>query len=106
MIGYAYGSRIGSVTPTVGSVEVSPTCIEHHRRGVGRALYLRLLEELLKKASATPTQALLSQTRARRTPPGCLASSSSVSQGRWPQVRNVARRCVVQGILRDSPPSG
>ncbi len=49
-IGYAYGSSHRQRQAYRWSVEVSAYVHpNHHRRGVGRALYLRLLEELAQK---------------------------------------------------------
>src|SRR5712675_1904952 len=74
------GRRIGSVRPTVGLSRSLSTCI---RTTIAEAWVARSIcgssKNWLKKVSATPTQALLSQTRAASHSTGGLASSSSVS---------------------------
>src|SRR5260221_11554124 len=53
-IGYAYGSSHRQRQAYRWSVEVSAYVHpNHHRRGVGRALYVRLLEELAQKGFCT-----------------------------------------------------
>src|SRR6266853_1329629 len=79
-IGYAYGSSHRQRQAYRWSVEVSAYVHpNHHRRGVGRALYLRLLEELAQKGfcnayagTTLPNEGSVALHRG-------LASSSSVS---------------------------
>src|SRR5258708_26824285 len=68
-IGYAYGSSHRQRHAYRWSVEVSAYVHpNHHRRGVGRALYLRLLQELAQKGfcNAYPSITLPTQASVAR----------------------------------------
>jgi len=106
-IGYAYGSTHRERPAYRWSVEVSayvhPSC---HRQGVGRALYLQLLEELAQKgfcnafAGATlPNEGSAALHKAVGFEPIGVFKSVGRKFGRWHDV------AWFQRVLRQSPPS-
>jgi phosphinothricin acetyltransferase len=107
-IGYTYGSSHRQRHAYRWSVEVSAYVHpNHHRRGVGRALYLRLLEELAQKgfcnayAGATlPNEGSVALHRAVGFEFIGVFKAVGRKFGTWHDVAWFHR------VLRDSPPSG
>ena len=107
-IGYAYGSSHRQRQAYRWSVEVSVYVHpNHHRRGVGRALYLRLLEELAQKGfcnayagTTLPNEGSVALHRAVGFEFIGVFKAVGRKFGTWHDV------AWFQRILRDSPPSG
>jgi phosphinothricin acetyltransferase len=107
-IGYAYGSSHRQRHAYRWSVEVSAYVHpNHHRRGVGRALYLRLLEELAQKGfcnayagTTLPNEGSVALHRAVGFEFIGVFKAVGRKFGTWHDV------AWFQRILRDSPPSG
>jgi len=107
-IGYAYGSSHRQRHAYRWSVEVSAYVHpNHHRRGVGRALYLRLLEELAQKGfcnayagTTLPNEGSVALHRAVGFEFIGVFKAVGRKFGKWHDV------AWFQRILRDSPPSG
>ena len=107
-IGYAYGSSHRQRQAYRWSVEVSAYVHpNHHRRGVGRALYLRLLEELAQKGfcnayagTTLPNEGSVALHRAVGFEFIGVFKAVGRKFGTWHDV------AWFQRILRDSPPSG
>ena len=107
-IGYAYGSSHRQRQAYRWSVEVSVYVHpNHHRRGVGRALYLRLLEELAQKGfcnayagTTLPNEGSVALHRAVGFEFIGVFKAVGRKFGTWHDV------AWFQRVLRDSPPSG
>ncbi len=107
-IGYAYGSSHRQRHAYRWSVEVSAYVHpNHHRRGVGRALYLRLLEELAQKGFCNayagitlPNEGSVALHRAVGFEFVGVFKAVGRKFGTWHDV------AWFQRVLRDSPPSG
>ena len=107
-IGYAYGSSHRQRHAYRWSVEVSAYVHpNHHRRGVGRALYLRLLEELAQKGfcnayagTTLPNEGSVALHQAVGFEFIGVFKAVGRKFGTWHDV------AWFQRILRDSPPSG
>ncbi len=107
-IGYAYGSSHRQRQAYRWSVEVSAYVHpNHHRRGVGRALYLRLLEELAQKGfcnayagTTLPNEGSVALHRAVGFEFIGVFKAVGRKFGTWHDV------AWFQRVLRDSPPSG
>ena len=104
-VGYAYGSLHRERSAYRWSVEVSAYVHpDHHRQGVGRALYRRLLPELAQKgfcnayAGATlPNDASVALHRSVGFEPVGVFKSVGRKFGRWHDV------AWFHNVLRDSP---
>ncbi len=107
-IGCAYGSSHRQRHAYRWSVEVSAYVHpNHHRRGVGRALYLRLLEELAQKGFCNayagitlPNEGSVALHRAVGFEFVGVFKAVGRKFGTWHDV------AWFQRVLRDSPPSG
>ncbi len=107
-IGYAYGSSHRQRHAYRWSVEVSAYVHpNHHRRGVGRALYLRLLEELAQKGFCNayagitlPNEGSVALHRAVGFEFVGVFKAVGRKFGTWHDV------AWFQRVLRDSPSSG
>ena len=107
-IGYAYGSSHRQRQAYRWSVEVSAYVHpNHHRRGVGRALYLRLLEELAQKGfcnayagTTLPNEGSVALHRGVGFEFIGVFKAVGRKFGTWHDV------AWFQRVLRDSPPSG
>jgi len=107
-IGYAYGSSHRQRHAYRWSVEVSAYVHpNHHRRGVGRLLYLRLLEELAQKGfcnayagTTLPNEGSVALHRAVGFEFIGVFKAVGRKFGTWHDV------AWFQRVLRDSPPSG
>ena len=107
-IGYAYGSSHRQRQAYRWSVEVSAYVHpNHHHRGVGRALYLRLLEELAQKGfcnayagTTLPNEGSVALHRAVGFEFIGVFKAVGRKFGTWHDV------AWFQRVLRDSPPSG
>ena len=107
-IGYAYGSSHRQRQAYRWSVEVSAYVHpNHHRRGVGRALYLRLLEELAQKGfcnayagTTLPNEGSVALHRGVGFEFIGVFKAVGRKFGTWHDV------AWFQRVLRDSPPPG
>jgi len=107
-IGYAYGSSHRQRQAYRWSVEVSAYVHpNHHRRGVGRALYLRLLEELAQKGfcnayagTTLPNEGSVALHRGVGFEFIGVFKAVGRKFGTWHDV------AWFQRVLRNSPPSG
>ena len=107
LVGYAYGSSHRARPAYRWSVEVSAYVHpSQHRQGVGRALYLRLFEELAEKGfcnayagTTLPNDGSVALHRSVGFEPIGVFKAVGRKFGRWHDV------AWFQRILRDSPPS-